>query len=179
MGQKGKKADSDFQSVFPNIILASTNDLLKWFFSFRKMLKGILVELWMSFVDISWCLCGHFAYFWLGICLRSSFPIFCPWKSIKIQQKILGMKYRHHKLWEMNKWHSENLKKISISFQHLTYCYEDKSFAVERIKEDTNFAGPIHMSIMKETRWLPKKCPLQKNNEISATEMITTELYTS
>ena len=35
------------------------------------------------------------------------------------------------------------------------------------------------MSIMKETRWLPKKCPLQKNNEISATEMITTELYTS
>ena len=38
---------------------------------------------------------------------------------------------------------------------------------------------PIHMSIMKETRWLPKKCPMQKNNEISATEMITTELYTS
>ena len=53
------------------------------------MLKGILVELWMSFVDISWCLCGHFAWFWLGICLRSSFPIFCPWKSIKIQQKYL------------------------------------------------------------------------------------------
>ena len=176
MGQKGKKADSDFQSVFPDMILASTSDLLKWFFSFTKMLKGILVELWMSFVDISWCLCGHFL---LGICLRSSFPIFCPWKSIQIQQKKLGIKYRHHKLWEMNKWHSENLKKISISFQHLTYCYEDKSFAVERLKEDTNFAGPIHMSIMKETRWLPKKCPLQKNNEISATEMITTELYTS
>ena len=72
--QKGKKADSDFQSVFPDMILASTSDLLKWFFSFRKMLKGILVELWMSFVDISWCLCGHFAWFWLGICLRSSFP---------------------------------------------------------------------------------------------------------
>ena len=70
-------------------------------------------------------------------------------------------------------------KKISMSFQHLTYCYEDKSFVVERLEEDTNFAGPIHMSIMKETRWLPKKCPLQKNNEISATEMITTELYTS
>ena len=89
MGQKGKKADSDFQSVFPDMILASTSDLLKWFFSFRKMLKGILVELWMSFVDISWCLCGHFAWFWLGIRLRSSFPIFCPWKSIKIQQKYL------------------------------------------------------------------------------------------
>ena len=87
--QKGKKADSDFQSVFPDMILASTSDLLKWFFSFRKMLKGILVELWMSFVDISWCLCGHFAWFWLGIRLRSSFPIFCPWKSIKIQQKYL------------------------------------------------------------------------------------------
>ena len=89
MGQKGKKADSDFQSVFSDLILASTSDLLKWFFSFRKMLKGILVELWMSFVDISWCLCGHFAWFWLGIRLHSSFPIFCPWKSIKIQQKYL------------------------------------------------------------------------------------------
>ena len=79
----------------------------------------------------------------------------------------------------MNKLHSENLKKISISFQYLTYCYEDKSFADERLEEDTNFAGPIHMSIMKEVRWFPKKCPLQKNNEISATEMITTGLYTS
>ena len=86
-GQKGKKADSDFQSVFPDMILASTSSLLKWFFSFTKMLKGILVELWMSFVDISWCLCGHFVWFWLGIHLRTSFPIICPWKSIKIQQK--------------------------------------------------------------------------------------------
>ena len=69
--------------------LACTSSLLKWVFSFTKMLKGILVELWMSFVDISWCLCGDFAYFWLGIRLRLSFPIFCPWKSIKVQQKYL------------------------------------------------------------------------------------------
>ena len=130
--------------------------------------------------------CGHCMVFMRSFCVilvRNLFAfVVSHFLSMKIYQnstKILGMKYRHHKLWEMNKWHSENLKKISISFQHLTYCYEDKSFAIKWLKEDTNFAGPIHMSIMKETRWLPKKCPLQKNNEISATEMITTELYTS
>ena len=79
----------------------------------------------------------------------------------------------------MNKWHSENLKKISISFQHLTYCYEDKSFAVERLKEDTNFAGPIHMSIMKETKMVAKEVSSAEKQEILATEMITTEIYTS
>ena len=77
----------------------------------------------------------------------------------------------------MNKLHSENLKRISISFQHLSNFYEEKGCAVERLKED--FAGPIHTSIMKETRWFPKKSPLQKNNEIFTTGMITTELYKS
>ena len=126
MGQKGKKADSDFQSVFPDMILASTSDLLKWFFSFRKMLKGILVELWMSFVDISWCLCGHFAWFWLGICLRASFPIICPWKSIKIQQKF-GVKSRHPVQDKQSTlWKSES---NSTSFHPLTISYEDKWLA--------------------------------------------------
>ena len=37
-----------------------------------------------------------------------------------------------------------------MSFQYLTYCYEDKSFAVEQLEEDTNFAGPIHMSITSD-----------------------------
>ena len=47
------------------------------------------------------------------------------------------MKGRHFKLLELNKLHSENLKKISISFQHLTNFYEDKRFEVKWLKEDT------------------------------------------
>ena len=71
----------------------------------------------------------------LVILVRNSFAcVVSHFLSMKIYQnsiKTLGMKGRHFKLLELNKLHSENLKKISISFQHLTNFYEDKRFEVK------------------------------------------------
>ena len=50
----------------------------------------------------------------------------------------------------MNKLHSENLKKISISFQHLTNFYEDKRSAVKWLKEDTK-ESPIERSAAEQS----------------------------
>ena len=60
------------------------------------------------------------------------------------------MKGRHFKLLELNKLHSENLKKISISFQHLTNFYEDKRFEVKWLKEDTK-ESPIERYATEES----------------------------
>ena len=57
-------------------------------------ITAFLVDFCMTFMDILLLFCGHYAWFWLGIHLRSSFSILCPWKSIKIQQKI-GIKQRY------------------------------------------------------------------------------------
>ena len=79
-------------------------------------------------MDISWYLCGHFVSFWLGTCLRTSSPIICPWKSIKIQQK-LGMRigiitcrrYRYHtlKIWKNLSLHNVTIIMIMRSTEKL------------------------------------------------------------
>ena len=82
------------------------------------------------------------------------------------------MKGRHFKLLELNKLHSENLKKISISFQHLTNFYEDKRFAVKWLKEDTK-ESPIERSAAEQSA--AEKSAAEK----SATEESTAEKSTA
>ena len=62
--------------------------------NFTKLEKDILVDLWKSFVDMLWYLCGYLACVWLGNCLRTSFPIICPWKSIQNQQNFKNRNYK-------------------------------------------------------------------------------------
>ena len=86
--------EADRQIQIFRVFVMIIHDKYKWSAKVILFKIGILVDFWMNFVDIVWFLCGHFAWFWLGIRLRTSFPIICPWKSIKIQQK-LGVKSRH------------------------------------------------------------------------------------
>ena len=86
--------EADRQIQIFRVFVMIMHDKYKWSAKMILFKTGILVDFWMNFVDILWFLCGHFAWFWLGTHLRASFPIICPWKSIKIQQK-LGVKSRH------------------------------------------------------------------------------------
>ena len=86
--------ETDRQIQIFRVFVLIIHDKYKWSTKVILFKTGILVDFWMNFVDILWFLCGHFAWFWLGTCLRASFPIICPWKSFKIQQK-LGVKSRH------------------------------------------------------------------------------------
>ena len=80
--------EADRQIQIFRVFVMIIHDKYKW--SVKFFLKiGILVDFWMNFVDIVWFLCGHFAWFWLGIRLRASFPIICPWKSIKFNKNLV------------------------------------------------------------------------------------------
>ena len=83
------------------------------------------------------------------------------------------MKGRHFKLWELNKLHSENLKKISISFQHLTNFYEDKRFEVKWLKEDTK-ESPIERYAAEQSA-AEKSAAEKSAAEESATEKSSLE----
>ena len=83
------------------------------------------------------------------------------------------MKGRHFKLWELNKLHSENLKKISISFQHLTNFYEDKRFEVKWLKQDTK-ESPIERHATEQSA-AEKSAAEKSAAEESATEKSSLE----
>ena len=66
-----------------------------------------LVVLCKIFMDILWVFCGFsgdFARFWLGNSFETSFPVICPWKSIKSQNLI-----------KIEKWNvSVDMKKVRM-----------------------------------------------------------------
>ena len=68
-----------------------------WFLQSAKLHKtriGHSCWFMKSFVDMLWYLCGYLACVWLGNCLRTSFPIICPWKSIQNQQNLENRNYK-------------------------------------------------------------------------------------
>ena len=88
---------------------------------------------------MSWYLCGYLACVWLGNCLRTSFSIICPWKSIQNQQNL-----KNRKLWIVEDVQITTWKSGEI-FLHLTNYLRTKGLQkIDIAKHETEEMVSIH-----------------------------------